>query len=75
MPAAETRSFSEASRSRRASGRASIWRKRRAADMVLLAVPSQFLRGIAEQLRPVLREVPVVSCSEGIRARHLRAHA
>ena len=39
----------------------------RAADMVLLAVPSQFLRGIAEQLRPVLApQVPVVSCSKGI---------
>jgi glycerol-3-phosphate dehydrogenase (NAD(P)+) len=39
----------------------------RAADFVLLAVPSQFLRGIAEQLRTALRPgIPVVSCSKGI---------
>jgi glycerol-3-phosphate dehydrogenase (NAD(P)+) len=39
----------------------------RAADFVLLAVPSQFLRGVAEQLRHALRPgVPVVSCSKGI---------
>jgi glycerol-3-phosphate dehydrogenase (NAD(P)+) len=38
-----------------------------AAQIVLLAVPSQFLRGIAVQLRPVLRPLtPVVSCSKGI---------
>ncbi len=37
------------------------------ADCILLAVPSQFLRGIAERLRPALRSgVPVVSCSKGI---------
>ncbi len=37
------------------------------ADFVLLAVPSQFLRGIAEELRAVLRPgTAVVSCSKGI---------
>lgn len=37
------------------------------ADLVLLAVPSQFLRGIAEELRGGLRPgTPVVSCSKGI---------
>jgi glycerol-3-phosphate dehydrogenase (NAD(P)+) len=37
------------------------------ADLVLLAVPSQFLRGIAEELRKALRPgTPVVSCSKGI---------
>jgi glycerol-3-phosphate dehydrogenase (NAD(P)+) len=37
------------------------------ADFVLLAVPSQFLRGIAEELREALRPgTPVVSCSKGI---------
>jgi glycerol-3-phosphate dehydrogenase (NAD(P)+) len=37
------------------------------ADLVLLAVPSQFLRGIAEELRDQLRpDTPVVSCSKGI---------
>jgi glycerol-3-phosphate dehydrogenase (NAD(P)+) len=37
------------------------------ADFVLLAVPSQFLRGIAEELREDLRPgTPVVSCSKGI---------
>jgi glycerol-3-phosphate dehydrogenase (NAD(P)+) len=37
------------------------------ADLVLLAVPSQFLRGIAEELREDLRPgTPVVSCSKGI---------
>lgn len=37
------------------------------ADFILLAVPSQFLRGVAEQLRQALRPgVPVVSCSKGI---------
>jgi glycerol-3-phosphate dehydrogenase (NAD(P)+) len=37
------------------------------ADFVLLAVPSQFLRGIARQMRPALRAgIPVVSCSKGI---------
>lgn len=38
-----------------------------AADFVLFAVPSQFLRGVAEQMRPALRQgTPVVSCSKGI---------
>jgi glycerol-3-phosphate dehydrogenase (NAD(P)+) len=38
-----------------------------AADVVLLAVPSQFLRGVAEAMHPVLRPgTPVVSCSKGI---------
>ena len=38
-----------------------------AADFILLAVPSQFLRGIAEELREDLRPgTPVVSCSKGI---------
>jgi glycerol-3-phosphate dehydrogenase (NAD(P)+) len=38
-----------------------------AADLVLMAVPSQFLRHIAERMRPTLRpEVPVISCSKGI---------
>jgi glycerol-3-phosphate dehydrogenase (NAD(P)+) len=37
------------------------------ADCVLLAVPAQFLRGIAQQLRPLLPAgAPVVSCSKGI---------
>jgi glycerol-3-phosphate dehydrogenase (NAD(P)+) len=37
------------------------------ADLVLLAVPSQFLRGIAEELRDHLRpDTPAVSCSKGI---------
>jgi glycerol-3-phosphate dehydrogenase (NAD(P)+) len=37
------------------------------ADLVLLAVPSQFLRGVAAQTRSVLRPaIPVVSCSKGI---------
>jgi glycerol-3-phosphate dehydrogenase (NAD(P)+) len=37
------------------------------ADFILLAVPSQFLRGVAEEMRPTLRpEIPVVSCSKGI---------
>ena len=37
------------------------------ADLVLLATPSQHLRGVAAQLRPALRpRVPVVSCSKGI---------
>ena len=37
------------------------------ADSVLLAVPSQFLRGIAQQLHPLLLPgTPVVSCSKGI---------
>ncbi|MEX0753189.1 MAG: NAD(P)H-dependent glycerol-3-phosphate dehydrogenase [Xanthobacteraceae bacterium] len=39
----------------------------RVADFVLLVVPSQFLRGVAEQMRPSLRPgTPVVSCSKGI---------
>ncbi len=39
----------------------------RGADFVLMAVPSQFLRGVAEQMRPALRPgTPVVSCSKGI---------
>ncbi len=38
-----------------------------ATDLVLLAVPAQFLRGVAEQMRPALRPgMPVVSCSKGI---------
>lgn len=37
------------------------------ADLILLAVPSQFLRGVVEQMRPVLQSaLPVVSCSKGI---------
>jgi glycerol-3-phosphate dehydrogenase (NAD(P)+) len=37
------------------------------ADLVLLAVPSQYLRGIAEELRGGLRPgTPLVSCSKGI---------
>lgn len=37
------------------------------ADFVLLAVPSQFLRGVAAQMRPALRTgTPVVSCSKGV---------
>ncbi len=37
------------------------------ADFILLAVPSQFLRGVAAQMRPILRPgIPVVSCSKGI---------
>jgi glycerol-3-phosphate dehydrogenase (NAD(P)+) len=37
------------------------------ADFVLLAIPSQFLRSIAEKLRGILRsDTPVVSCSKGI---------
>jgi glycerol-3-phosphate dehydrogenase (NAD(P)+) len=40
------------------------------ADLVLLAVPSQFLRGIAQELREDLRPgTPVVSCSKGIERR------
>jgi glycerol-3-phosphate dehydrogenase (NAD(P)+) len=40
------------------------------ADLVLLAVPSQFLRGIAEELGQGLRPgTPVVSCSKGIERR------
>ncbi len=39
----------------------------RAADLVLMAVPSQFLRGVAMQMRDVLRPgIAVVSCSKGI---------
>ncbi len=39
----------------------------RGADFVLMAVPSQFLRGVAERMRPELRPgTPVVSCSKGI---------
>lgn len=39
----------------------------RAADFVLLAVPSQFLRGVATEMRDhLLRGRPVVSCSKGI---------
>ena len=39
----------------------------RTADFILVAVPSQFLRGIAEQMRPALRTgTPVISCSKGI---------
>jgi len=42
----------------------------RAADFVLMAVPSQFLRGVAQQMRPALRpRTPVVSCSKGIERR------
>jgi glycerol-3-phosphate dehydrogenase (NAD(P)+) len=34
---------------------------------VLLAVPAQFLRGVAERMRPALQPgVPVISCSKGI---------
>jgi glycerol-3-phosphate dehydrogenase (NAD(P)+) len=37
------------------------------ADFLLFAVPSQFVRGIAEKLRGLLRsDTPVVSCSKGI---------
>ena len=37
------------------------------ADGVLLVVPSQFLRAVAERLRPSLRPgIPVVSCAKGI---------
>ena len=37
------------------------------ADFALMAVPSQYLRGIAEQMRSALRAgMPVVSCSKGI---------
>ena len=37
------------------------------ADFVLLAVPSQFLRGVAMQMRAALRPgIAVVSCSKGI---------
>ena len=39
----------------------------RGADFVLMAVPSQFLRGIAMQMRDALRPgIAVVSCSKGI---------
>ena len=39
----------------------------RDAEAVLLVVPSQFLRAVAERLRPSLRPgVPVVSCAKGI---------
>lgn len=38
-----------------------------AADFILMVVPSQFLRGVAEQLRPFLPAgIPVISCSKGI---------
>ncbi len=38
-----------------------------ATDFVLMAVPSQFLRGVAEQMRNHLRpETAVISCSKGI---------
>jgi len=38
-----------------------------AADFVLMAVPSQFLRGVAEQMRDHLRpQTAVISCSKGI---------
>lgn len=38
-----------------------------AADFVLLAVPSQFLRGVANQMRPSLQpRTPVISCAKGI---------
>jgi predicted dinucleotide-binding enzyme len=38
-------------------------------ESVLLAVPSQFLRSIARQIRPLLApRTPVVSCSKGIEA-------
>ena len=37
------------------------------AESILLAVPSQFLRGIAQQLRPLASPgTPVISCSKGI---------
>jgi glycerol-3-phosphate dehydrogenase (NAD(P)+) len=37
------------------------------ADFVLLAVPAQFLRGVAMAMRPAVRPgLPVVSCSKGI---------
>ncbi len=37
------------------------------ADAVLLVVPSQFLRAVAERMRPSLRPgIPVVSCAKGI---------
>lgn len=37
------------------------------AHFVLLAVPSQFLRGVAKQMSPALAPgIPVVSCSKGI---------
>ena len=37
------------------------------ADFILLAVPSQFLRGVADAMRAALRPgIPVVSCSKGI---------
>ena len=36
-------------------------------DFVLLAVPAQFLRGVAERMRQTLQPgVPVISCSKGI---------
>ena len=39
----------------------------RGADFVLMAVPSQFLRGVAVQMREALRPgIAVVSCSKGI---------
>jgi glycerol-3-phosphate dehydrogenase (NAD(P)+) len=39
----------------------------RGADFVLMAVPSQFLRGVAMQMRAALRPgIAVVSCSKGI---------
>ena len=39
----------------------------RHADFVLVAVPSQFLRGVMEHMRPALRAgTPVVSCSKSI---------
>lgn len=37
------------------------------ADAILLVVPSQFMRPVAEKLRPIVRPgTPVVSCSKGI---------
>ncbi len=45
-------------------------------DLVLLAVPSQFLRGIAAQMRSALRPgIPVVSCSKGIELALMRPDA
>lgn len=37
------------------------------AEFILMAVPSQFLRGVAVQMRAALRPgIPVISCSKGI---------
>ena len=37
------------------------------ADFILLAVPAQYLRSVAEQMRPLVRDrTPVVSCAKGI---------